>query len=250
MTEQEQFAVFLEIHTGNAQEGPGNFTSSRQAFSALTDLPDNPSILDAGCGPGRQTLDLARISNGNITAVDTLAAFVTSLQETIQAQGLAGRLTAVQGDMEQLQFEPRSFDVIWSEGAIYNIGFEHGLCVWQPLLKPGGYVAVSELSWLKADAPEALRTFWNDEYPGMRTVEQNCAAVRNAGYQLVDHFTLPESAWWDYYGPIEKRIQLLREKYAQNQDALEVLDRERQEIENYRQYSDYYGYVFYIGRLV
>ncbi len=248
MTEEEKFAVFLEIHTGNALEGPGNFASTQKAFSILTDLPDRPAILDVGCGPGRQTLDLARISKGSITAVDNHLPFVTCLQQTIQAQGLAGRLTAVQGNMGQLQFEAQSFDVIWSEGAIYNIGFEHGLRTWQPLLKPGGYVAVTELSWLKAGAPEALQTFWKEEYPGMRSVEQNCAGVQNAGYQLVDHFALPESAWWDYYDPIEKRIQLLREKYAQNLDALEVLGREQQEVENYRQYSDYYGYVFYIGR--
>ena len=39
---------------------------------------------------------------------------------------------------------PRSsFDVIWSEGAIYIMGFERGLRAWRPLVRTGGYVVVS-----------------------------------------------------------------------------------------------------------
>ncbi len=52
--------IFLEIHHDNPQEGPGDFVSTRRAFFLLKDLPPLPHILDAGCGPGRQTFDLCR----------------------------------------------------------------------------------------------------------------------------------------------------------------------------------------------
>ena len=108
--------------------------------------------------------------------------------------------------MGNLQFEPQTFEVIWSEGAVYNIGFKAGLEMWQPLLKKTGYAAVTEVAWLRSDAPDNLKAFWNAEYPQMQDIESNLEDLRAAGYQPLEHFTLPESAWWDYYRAIEKRV--------------------------------------------
>jgi hypothetical protein len=162
--------------------------------------------------------------------------------------GLTQRVTALHGDMGNLQFEPQTFDVIWSEGAVYNIGFKTGLEMWKPLLKRAGYAAVTEVAWLRSDAPDNLKAFWNAEYPQMQDIESNLEDLRAAGYQPLGHFTLPESAWWDYYRAIENRVLLMKKKYKNNSCAMEVLDTEMREINLYRKYSDYYGYVFFIGQ--
>jgi ubiquinone/menaquinone biosynthesis C-methylase UbiE len=248
MNEDEGMRIFLEIHQENPQEGPGDFVSTRRAFSLLKDLPPLPYILDAGCGPGRQTFDLSRLTNGNIVAVDFHRPYIDALQRKSKALGLAQQITALLGDMANLQFQPQTFDAIWSEGAIYNIGFKTGLAMWQPLLKKGGYVAVTEVAWLCSDLPDKLMTFWNSAYPQIQDIEGNLADLRAAGYQPVEHFILPESAWWDYYRPIEKRVLRMTEKYKNNSCAMEVLETEIREIDLYRKYSDYYGYVFFIGQ--
>ena len=69
-----------------------------------------------------------------------------------------------------LPFEPSSFDVIWSEGAIYVIGFEAGLAKVKEYVKPGGYVAVSEAVWLAENPPQAAVEFWK-EYPEIDSIE-------------------------------------------------------------------------------
>jgi SAM-dependent methyltransferase len=149
--------------------------------------------------------------------------------------------------MTALDFEPGSFDGIWSEGAIYIIGFEKGLREWQPLLKKGGYLAATELSWLKPAPPVEAKTFWNENYPRIQTREENLALLQKAGYHEISHFTLPESAWWqDYYTPLETRIAILAEKYRNNNEALAFLDNSQREIDLYRKYSEWYGYVFYV----
>ena len=149
--------------------------------------------------------------------------------------------------MIALDFEPGSFDAIWSEGAIYIIGFEKGLQAWQPFLKKGGYLAVTELSWIKPAPPVEAKTFWNENYPHIRSREENLALLQQAGYLEVGHFVLPESAWWqDYYNPLEKRIATLKEQYRDNDEALAFLDNSQREIDLYRKYSEWYGYVFYI----
>ena len=248
MNQDESMRIFFEIHHDNPQEGPGDFESTRRAFSLLKDLPPVPRILDAGCGPGRQTLDLCRLTKVSITAVDFHQPYIDALQRQSKALGLAQQITALHGDMGNLDFEPQSFDVIWSEGAVYNIGFKTGLEIWKPLLKTAGYVAVTEITWLRPDAPDSLKTFWDAEYPQIQDIESNIKDLRSAGYQPVGHFTLPESAWWDYYGAIEKRVMQMKEKYKNNKSALEVLDLEMKEMDLYRKYSKYYGYVFFIGQ--
>ena len=239
--------LFFEIHSDLPREGPGEAASTRRAFARLGGLPEQRRLLDIGCGPGLQTLELARISAASIVAVDTHQPFLDTLARQAAREGLAERITTLNKSMFALDFEPGSFDVLWSEGAIYIMGFERGLREWQPLLKKGGYLAVTELSWLKPAAPAEITAFWDADYPGMHTVDENLAAIERTGYQEIGHFGLPESAWWeDYYTPLEKRIGVLSEKYRGNAEALAFLQESQREIELYRQYSDWYGYVFYV----
>jgi ubiquinone/menaquinone biosynthesis C-methylase UbiE len=239
--------IFFDIHKDLPREGPGESASTRKALSLLEKLSPNPHIIDIGCGPGMQTLDLARNTRGKIVAVDNHQPFLDQLQQRAQAEGLAERISTVNQSMFELNFPEKSFDLLWCEGAIYIIGFEQGLRAWRPLLKPGGYAAVTEISWLKPDLPEEVRSYWMAEYPGMRSIDENLQSIRAAGYREIGHFTLPPSSWWaDYYNPIEARLPKLREKYRGNAEASDWLDATQKECDIYRKYSDYYGYVFYV----
>ena len=85
--------------------------------------------------------------------------------------------------MNDLPFPDGRFDLIWSEGAVYIMGFDKALVKWRPLAKPGGYLVVSELSWFRPDPPAEIRDFWGHHYPAMRSVDGNLAVARlRAGY--------------------------------------------------------------------
>lgn len=239
--------IFFELHRDIPRQGPGDNASTRKAFSLLTGLPEQPRILDVGCGPGMQTVELARISAGSIVAIDTHQPFLDELARRAGREGVAGRIVPLNKSMFELAFEPGSFDLIWSEGAIYIIGFEKGLRDWQPFLKKDGYLAVSELSWLKPNPPAEIKTYWDKDYPGMKTLEENLALLRGAGCREIGHFVLPESSWWDdYYTPLEKRIVILSEKYKDDEEAMTLLRESQRESDLYREYSDWYGYVFFV----
>jgi SAM-dependent methyltransferase len=246
MDEQDLMPFFMEIHSDNPREGPGSRASTTRAFQLLTELPSRPRILDVGCGPGMQTLDLARLTGGDITAVDNHPPYLEALRTHIDAQGLEARVRPVNGDMTALDFEPEHFDLIWSEGAIYIMGFEQGLRQWRRLLKPSGYLAVTELSWLIDNPPDAVRSFWAEGYPAMQTIDANLAIIEASGYQLINHFTLPSSDWWaDYYNPIADKLPAFREKYHANTAAQKVAEMELAEMRLFREYETTYGYVFY-----
>ncbi|MEL7038191.1 MAG: class I SAM-dependent methyltransferase [Cyanobacteria bacterium J06592_8] len=239
--------IFFEIHQGLPREGPGNFESTQKAYSLLKDLPSQPLILDLGCGPGMQTLDLLKLSNGTVIAVDNHQPFLDQLQTEAEKQGVLDRVQIVNADMSALEFEENHFDVIWAEGSAYSIGFENALSSWKPLLKQGGYLAVTEVSWLAPNPPQKAQQFWDAEYPQMQDVESNRAKIQQAGYKEIGYFVLPESTWWTYYyTPLEPKLKTLSQKYKDNPEKLEVIELHQLEIDIYRQYSDYYGYVFYI----
>lgn len=238
---------FWVIHKGLPREGPGDNKSTRRAYKLLNDLPENPRILDVGCGPGMQTVELAKLSSGEIVGLDFHEPFLEQLKEAINKEDLNDRVKAVKGDMCNLKFEDGSFDVIWSEGAIFVIGFEKGLREWKRLLTPKGCLVVSELCWLKHDVPKEAEAYITQAYPAVKTIEGNIEIIQNSGYRLVDSFVLPSKSWWDnYYTPIENRLPSLKSRYKDDEEALPVIKYSETEIEMFRKYSDYYGYAFYI----
>jgi SAM-dependent methyltransferase len=248
MMDPEIKEIFFEIHSGLPREGPGCFDATEKAFRML-DLPDHPAILDSGCGPGRQTMDLASLCEGHITALDNHRPYLETVKARAVEYGVPERITACLGDMAHLPFAPASFDVIWSEGAIYIIGFQRGLELWKDFLKPGGFVAVSEITWLKPDPPADLARFWEAAYPPMGDAVANASRVSQAGYELLGHFPLPADAWWDdYYSHIEAKLPVLRDKYRGQSAKLDLIAMEEAELDLHRRYADYYSYVFYVLR--
>ena len=154
----------------------------------------------------------------------------------------------VAGDMTALPYLPQSFDLIWSEGAAYVMGFAAAFNAWRALLKPAGCIAVSELVWLVPDPPSEAAAFFADEYPAMTDVETNLGAIRSCGYDVLGHFTLPDDAWWqNYYTPLEEKLPALIDRYAGDEEALAVIDMTRREIEMRRHFGQSYGYQFFVA---
>lgn len=241
--------IFFEVYEALPRQGPGNRACAARALGICRELPASPAVLDLGCGVGGQTLHLAELTAGSIVAVDRHAPSVERLNATLAGRGLAQRVRAVVGDMAHPAFPPESFDLIWSEGALYNIGIEQALEIYRGLLRPGGYLAFTDAVWRRDDPPSEVKAGFDQDYPTMGKAEDVVAAIRNGGFELLDHFSLPDEAWWsDFYTPMEHRIEALRGKYAADPEALSILDQLAQEPALHRRYSDYYAYQFFVAR--
>ncbi len=256
MSDQEELSerfdeIFFEVYEWLPRQGPGSRESTARALAICGELPEEPVIYDMGCGSGAQTLDLAALSGGTITAIDSHAPLIVKLEQEVKARGLQERVRPIVGDMAEPPAAPGSVDLIWSEGAAYFLGVEAALSLWRPLLRPRGYLAFTEAVWLRTDPPKAVLEMWHKEYPSITDVGANLAIARRCGYEIQGHFTLPESDWWDqFYAPMEERIAALRQIYAGDDRALWVLDEIHGEVELHRQFGDYYGYEFIILRAV
>ena len=227
--------------------GPGDNESTRRAFSAFPTPPKHPFILDIGCGPGVQTIELAKISNGKIIAVDNHQAFLDKLKEQTRNEGLDEKIIPKNVSMLDMDFEENTFDIIWSEGALYFMGFQNGLKRCHHLLKNNGYLAVTELVYTSPNPPDTVIKFFENEYPDIKYIKGKIDVIQKAGFKILLNFTLPESAWLNsYYVPIEKELPGLIKKYQGNEIALGVFEGFRNEITFYKKYSKFYGYEFFI----
>lgn len=241
-------ALFL-LHSEIPRAGPGSDETTREALRRLGPLPASPRVLDLGCGPGRQTLVLARELGVPITAADFHAPYLAQLESSAAEQGLGHLVRTRQADFGALDDPPGSYDLLWSEGAIYILGWAEGLRRWRPLLRAGGRLAATEATWLTDSPPAEAAAFWREAYPSMGTIASNSAAAREAGYEVLDTFVLPASAWWDeYYRPLQGRIESLRERAGQDPALAAVIAETEREMALYARHGESYGYVFYLLR--
>ncbi len=242
--------IFFEVYENLPRQGPGNRACAARVLGLCRDLPPSAAILDLGCGVGGQTLQLAGlVPSGSIVAIDSHAPSIARLRAAIAERGLAQRVSAIVGDMASPGQLLGSFDLVWSEGALYNIGLRNALRVCHDLLRHGGYLAFTDAVWRKENPPPAVKAGFELDYPTMGWVDDDVAAIRECGFDLVGHFTLPDEAWWDdFYTPMETRIAEVRGKYSDDVEATAILDQLAEEPRMHRRYSDFYAYEFFVVR--
>jgi len=241
--------IFFEVYENLPRQGPGNRTCATRALGLCGELRECPEVLDLGCGVGGQTLQLAELTSGSIVAIDSHAPSIERLKAAVAERGLSQRVIAIVGNMARLEQPLGVFDLIWSEGALYNIGLRDALRVCHGLLRPGGYLAFTDAVWRQENPLPEAKAVFDLDYPTMGWLDDDVAAIRECGFDLVGHFTLPDEAWWDdFYTPMETRIAELRGKYAGDVEASAILDQLAEEPEMHRRHSDCYAYEFFVAR--
>ncbi len=245
-----EIEFLYEIFDTLPRQGPGDSKSTQKAYSFIDNLPQNPNLIDIGCGTGVQTIEIAKLSQGNIIGLDNYQPFLDKLERNANLQGVSN-IKTINKSMFELDFKEQSFDIIWSEGAVYIYGYEKALEDWKKFIKNNGYFVVSEITWFKENPPENLRKYWENECPNIKTIEENIDMIKEKGFNLITHFKLPDSSWWEnLYNPLEKRLSLLMKKYHGDNEKITQLNEVYNEIEMFRKYSSFYGYTFFVTKKI
>ena len=243
------FALINEFFIELERQGPGSREETIRALSFIPGLSNRTKIADLGCGTGFQTMVLAEKTEATITALDLFAGSIDKLNARAESLGLQERVRGIVGSMDDLQFQDEEFDIIWSEGAIGNIGFERGLAHWKRFLKKEGYVAVTYESWFTDERPAEIEKWWTNAVPGISTIAHNISIMQKTGFIPAAAFVLPETCWTEnYFAPQKARHEEFLKKHPGNKTAENMIAFMRREAELYSKYKEYYGYVFYVGR--
>lgn len=244
--------ILIDFHRMGERQGPGSEGETLRAL-ALTGIDKGSAIkvADIGCGTGSQTLSLAQHLTGEITAIDIFPGFLEELDRRAAQRGLREKIKTLSASMEELPFAEEDLDLIWSEGAIYNMGFEAGIKNWYKYLKPGGCLAVSEITWITHSRPEEIEAFWNTAYPEIDIASNKIKMLEDNGYILLGYFFLSQDSWSkNYYRPMEVRFMAFLEKHHHSLGAQKITTEYQDECKQYERFKEYYSYGFYVARKV
>lgn len=249
LDEPRTFTLFLEIYGTLPRAGPGSTPDTLRALSLVPGRSPR-TVLDAGCGPGAQTLVLAEaLPKADILALDVTPQMVGEAARRCSAAGHGDRVRVREGDMLEPGVASASLDLIWCEGAIYFAGVETALSTWRPLLSREGAVVFTEPIWTHPSPPHELVAWWREEYAAISNENGVRARIAAAGFETVGFFPLPASSWWDeYYGPMELRVEEFRVEHPGDPVADDIAGEASKEIDFFRRFSEYYTYGFFITR--
>jgi len=246
----DELSLLVDLHREGQRQGPGGDDETRLAIT-LSGLSGRTGlkIADIGCGTGASTLVLAKALDASVTAVDFLPDFLRDLEIAAERQNLTKRIETLAASMDALPFAEQSLDAIWSEGAIYNIGFTNGIQAWRRFLKTDGILAVSELTWLTKERPAELQQHWDREYPEADTASAKMAILEDNGFSPIGYFALPKRCWLaNYYRPMQDRFAAFLERNDNSEAAAAIVAAEEHEIALYERYSAFVSYGYYVAR--
>ncbi len=249
----EDFTLLIDLHKQGNRQGPGSDAATELSLN-LAGINRNASlkIADIGCGTGASTLLLAELlKKSQITAVDFLKDFLDVLNQKARKAGVSERISTLACSMDNLPFADEEFDIIWSEGAIYNIGFENGVKDWRRYLKTGGILVASEITWLTESRPAEIQKHWDNEYPEIDLASGKIRLLEKHGYSPVGYFVLPEHCWLEnYYRPLQAGFDDFLSRNGNSEEARAIVAAEKHEIDLYERNKDHLSYGVYIARKV
>lgn len=240
-TNDQYMQDFWKLFGGLERHGPGSEADTLRALQALPNAPEK--ILDIGSGTGASTIVLAQSTPAQITALDNQPGSLNTLQERAATLGLENIATCC-ASMEDMPFEPESFDLIWCEASAYAIGFENAVKAWRPLIRSGGHMVISELVWNDGSHPDELTDFWKKEYPDMQYLTDRIQQAKSAGYEVIEQFPLPKSSWDAYADPLKERIKIHAEELK---DSAALADL-KTELSIFDRYLDHFAYQMLVLR--
>jgi SAM-dependent methyltransferase len=198
---------------------------TRQAFGMLPKM-ECPRILDIGCGSGVSTMELARLSDGDIIAIDIDGTALDRFRQKVKEAHLENKIKIIEQSLMDMDFPVESFDIIWAEGSVFVLGFSRSLEQWGKIVRSGGFLV------------------FHDE---MGDLPYKFALVSHLGYVLVNHILVSGETWWqEYYNPLQEKIDSVRDKCQGDEQILAFLHARQTEIDTFNKDREANGSAIFI----
>lgn len=219
---------------------PGSDAFTTKVLRQIKLKNPEPQIANIFCGTGEQALLLAKTyKKGIVTAVDRDELFFSSIRAKAKENRSGDRVKTQLSSFTDLPFTEESLDLLLSEGAFEELDFGKRLSRWRTYIRPGGYLAMSELCLLAdKELPDELYHYFDNAFHNreLESIDYHLAQIREAGYRLHTRFTLPDECWFEYFDSIKKGM------------GKQFVSGIEEEQNLYLSYKEYFAYVYFVMR--
>jgi ubiquinone/menaquinone biosynthesis C-methylase UbiE len=173
-------------------------TGGRPNRTFLADVParygigPGMTLLDLGCGKGREACELARQLGCRVIGVDALQETLKLARDRISMEGLEGQVTFVCGSMDALPLPDASIDFIWCRDSLnHTSDMPRTLAECARVLRPAGRMmnySALKTDWLEpGEERRVMRPLGIN--PATLVNTQVSDAFRAAGLRIIEHAT-------------------------------------------------------------
>jgi ubiquinone/menaquinone biosynthesis C-methylase UbiE len=246
-----------------AEVGITKHIGSLEATEALIELchiGEGKYVLDVGCGVGVTPCFIARRYGCRVVGVDILEGMVERSRQRAKREGVMDRVEFRVADAQDLPFQDDLFDAVITESVTaFPENKQKAVNEYVRVTKPGGYVGLSESTWLKAPPPPELiawasqdlganiRPLTSSEWAGLlqgagmgEIVAKTYAInLRNESKEMLRRY-----GWGGMLGILYRMLSLYATSPAYRRFVKEVRENEITPAN----LDEYFGYGLYVGR--
>jgi SAM-dependent methyltransferase len=167
-----------QLHTGGL--------NSTKAQAQLAGVAEGMRVLDAGCGIGGGARFLADTFGCRVDAIDLTPEYVEAAARLNALCGLSDKIAARQGNVTDLPYEDRSFDLVWCQNVTMNVADKQRMFAEAyRVLVPGGRYTFTHVAQ-GPDGEPYYPTPWarDASYSFLGTPEDTVALLKETGFAI------------------------------------------------------------------
>ncbi len=208
----------------------------------------NPAsqVLELASGKGAFALYLAEKLGCKVDCYELNAEFVNYSAKRAHEEGLNSLIKFTESRVEDVKVDSWKHDLGVCLGAFYLFRDAGWRVLWKGV-KPGGYLAISDLFCKKVPAPKVLMEVFFEEEGETLTLDDARARYVDQGLRIVREEECSRAAWLSYYDLTKERFRVLSEKSQDDKEKLGEIAEAMREDRLVREYGEeYLGYMTFM----
>ena len=179
-------------------------------------------VIELASGKGAFANYLAKNFGCHLEGFDINPEFVDHANRRARELGLHSRVQFSKADVNHVEAVPATYDLGVCLGALY-IFRENGWRILSRAVKPGSFLAISDLLCKKADPPKNLVEVYFEEPNQPLTLNDAREWYSSRGAKIVREETCSLEAWREYYDRTRQMLaEIVKENPANTELQLEV----------------------------